>query len=75
MARLRGLVLPALLAWVALLMPSRPGPVLLGIEFSALLAYDLWTVRQGYAPRWYARLRRQLTSAVVVLLIVAAAFG
>lgn len=68
-------VLPALLGWVALLIPSRPGLVLLAIGFAALLAYDLRTVRQGYAPPWYGRLRWQLTSAVVVLLGVAAAFG
>ena len=42
---------------------------------AGLLAYDLWTIRQGYAPGWYASLRWQLTTAVVVLLGLALAAG
>ena len=37
----------------------------------ALLAYDISTVRQGLASRWYASLRVQLILMVVVLLTVA----
>lgn len=65
-------VLPALAGWVALFLPVRPGLVLLAAGFAALLAYDLWTVRRGEAPPWYARLRSQLTGAVVVILLAAA---
>ncbi len=65
-------VLPALLAWVALLLPTRPGLGLLAAGFAALLAYDLWTVRAGEAPPWYGRLRLQLSGAVVLILLVAA---
>lgn len=61
-------VLPALLAFLCLLIPSRPGLIGLIAGFLALLAYDLSTVRQGLAPRWYASLRVQLTLAVVALL-------
>jgi hypothetical protein len=61
-------VLPALLAFLCLLIPSTPGLIGLIVGFLALLAYDLSTVRQGLAPRWYASLRIQLTLAVVVLL-------
>jgi len=61
-------VLPALLAFLCLLIPSTPGLIGLIVGFLALLAYDLSTVRQGLAPRWYAPLQIQLTLAVVVLL-------
>jgi hypothetical protein len=61
-------VLPALLAFLCLLIPRTPGLIGLIVGFLALLAYDLSTVRQGLAPRWYASLRIQLTLAVVVLL-------
>jgi hypothetical protein len=65
-------VLPALLGWVALLLPARPGLVLLAAGFALLLGYDLWTVRRGEAPAWYAHLRAQLTGAVVLILLAAA---
>jgi hypothetical protein len=64
-------VLPTLLAFLCLLIPDTPGLIGLIVGFSALLVYDLSTVRQGLAPRWYASLRIQLTLAVVVLLGIA----
>lgn len=64
-------VLPALVAVVCLLIPHRPGLIGLIAGFLSLLAYDISTVRQGLAPRWYTSLRVQLTLAVVVLLGVA----
>ena len=68
-------VSPSLVAWVAMLLPWRLGLVILAVGFVVLLAYDLWTVRRGYAPHWYGQLRWQLTTAVVILLGVAAVFG
>jgi hypothetical protein len=64
-------VLPALLAFLCLLIPDTPGLIGLIVGFSALLVYDLSIVRQGLAPRWYASLRIQLTLTVVVLLGIA----
>ena len=64
-------VLPALLAFLCLLIPSTPGLIGLIVGFLALLAYDLSTVRRGLAPGWYASLRVQLTLAVVLLLGIA----
>jgi len=61
-------VMPALLAFLCLLIPNTLGLIGLLVGFLALLAYDLSTVRQGLAPRWYASLRIQLTLAVVLLL-------
>ena len=68
-------VVPALIGWICLFLPVRPALLVLAASFAALLAYDLWTLRLGYAPPWYGRLRWQLTSAVLALLIVAAAFA
>ena len=64
-------VLPALLAWAAVIAGGRVGFVVLAATFASLLGYDLWTVRTGTAPTWYGRLRVQLTAAVVPLLLVA----
>jgi hypothetical protein len=65
-------VLPALLAFLCLLVPPRLGLVGLAAGLAGLLAYDLSTLRSGLAPGWYGTLRLQLTGAVVVLLAVAA---
>jgi hypothetical protein len=64
-------VLPALFAWAAFLVPSRPGLLALAAAFLALMLYDLWTVARGEAPAWYGRLRIGLTLAVVACLAVA----
>lgn len=68
-------VLPSFVAWTGLWFTGRVGLMLLSAGFLALLAYDLWTVRQGEAPRWYGRLRVLLTTGVVACLSLAAAFG
>lgn len=59
-------VVPALLAWLALLLDPRTGLFLLAVGFVGLLVYDIWTVRRGEAPGWYERLRLGLTSVVVL---------
>jgi hypothetical protein len=66
-------VVPALVAWPILFLQPRLALVALAIAFAALCAYDLWTVRAGFAPPWYGRLRLHLTVAVVLLLVAAAA--
>lgn len=58
-------VLPALVAWAALLLAQRDGLALLGAGFVLLLIYDLWTIRKGEAPGWYERLRLGLTTVVI----------
>lgn len=65
-------VLPSLVGFLCLLVPSQLGLIGLLIGFIGLLAYDVSTVRQGLAPRWYTSLRVQLTGAIVVLLSIAA---
>lgn len=72
--RLAVSVVPALVAWVALLQPRTVGLTLCLGAFLGLLAYDLLTVRQGRSPGWYGALRLQLTGAVVGCLALALVF-
>jgi len=64
-------VIPALVAWPALFLPITWALATLSVTFAGLLAYDLWTVRQGQAPAWYGQLRLGLTAAVVLCLTFA----
>jgi hypothetical protein len=68
-------VVPALLAWLALLLAGRPGFVLLAASFASLLAYDLGAVRAGEAPAWYPALRWPLTLVVCAALVLAILAG
>ncbi|MHB2166851.1 DUF3429 domain-containing protein [Alsobacter sp. R-9] len=66
-------VIPALAAWVALVLPRPHDLALLIACFLALAVADVSMVRRGHAPGWYATLRLGLTAAVVLVLIVALA--
>jgi Protein of unknown function (DUF3429) len=68
-------VLPSLAAWAGLWLAARNGLLLLIASFLAALAYDLWTVRRGEAPLWFAHLRTGLTAVVVTTLAAAVLFG
>ncbi len=63
-------VIPALLAWVALLLPSLFASVLLGVGFVAHYIRDIGVVRSTNLPEWYLPLRRRL-SLIAVISIVA----
>ena len=64
-------IAPSLFAVLAILFPVLPAIIVLGVGFIGLLIFDLWLMREGRVPRWYGRLRIQLTSAVLACLIVA----
>lgn len=64
-------VVPALGAWACLVIGGRIGLAGLIIGFAGLLAYDLSVVSDGGLPRWYARLRIQLTLPVILSLALA----
>ncbi len=68
-------VLPALAAFGLWYSPATPALIGLAAVFLALLRYDITTSRAGVAPHWYAALRIQLTSSVVVCLMLAALLG
>lgn len=65
-------VIPALAATAAAFIEGSLQFLWLAACFLALLAYDLYAVRLGEAPRWYPRLRWPLTVAVCVCLSAAA---
>lgn len=54
-------VLPAIAAWVALLLPDTAGLGLLAASLAGLGAWDVWSVEAGIAPSWYGRLRLRAT--------------
>ena len=64
-------VLPALAAFALWFISTRLALAGLAVAFIALLLYDIRTVREELAPKWYAPLRIQLSSAVVVFLLLA----
>lgn len=65
-------VIPALLGWfaVAAVLPVLLAIGLLLVAYIGLYLADLHAVRLGLAPAWYGPLRRPLTFAVVVCLLV-----
>ena len=66
-------VVPALLAWMALLPPHPQGVALLLLGFAAQYAMDRRAVAGGWLPAWYGRLRRVLTAGVTACLALALA--
>lgn len=51
------------------------GPRLLSSVLPALAAFGVWFAPTGAAPPWYPALRLQLTSAVVICLLLGALAG
>lgn len=67
-------VLPALLGWLALNMPSHWGYSVLIVSFVILCFADGRATQNNLAPAWYPRLRTPLT-IVVILSLISGAFG
>jgi len=64
-------VVPALAAWAALLMPAKTALLLMAATFVIQYAAD-WQFSQRFRlPSWYLRLRRGLTTVVVLCLVMA----
>ncbi len=63
-------ILPALLAWAALLLPARTAAWLLLAGFIALRAWEASPPVAQTLPAWYRGLRTRLTFAVGVLLLL-----
>lgn len=64
-------IVPSLVAFFALFLQTFFALLMLAIGFLGLLIYDRQRARQGYAPDWYAKLRLQLTTAVLFCLLSA----
>lgn len=65
-------VLPALIAWLALLLAAPYDLLIIAVAFGLLLTSDLAAIRNGWVPAWYARLRIPLTTVVLICLVIAA---
>ena len=68
-------VLPALAAFGLWFLPAIQALLGLAAIFVALLLYDIAMARAGAAPAWYPALRTQLTSAVVICLLLPTLLG
>lgn len=64
-------ILPALCSWLAIMMNSVPGLILLTISFLIHLAGDRIVWRIFNLPGWYRRLRLLLTVTVVIMNLLA----
>jgi hypothetical protein len=64
-------VVPALVAFGASFVNPMSALVILAVGFVLLLSYDLMRIRAGIGPSWYAGLRFQLSTAVVLCLAAA----
>jgi hypothetical protein len=63
-------VLPALLAWAALLVDLRTGLGTLIGGFAFVYVVDEWMRARRWLPAWYLRLRRRLTAVVLACVAV-----
>jgi len=61
-------VVPALVGWVSLLMPSKTGLLLLIASYVIQYAADRQLAQRFRIPAWYLRLRTGLTSVAVLCL-------
>ena len=64
-------VVPSLLGWFALFLPSQFALVALMIGFAGQGAWDTWTAEHSGAPPWFITLRVILSIIVVTALLVA----
>jgi hypothetical protein len=65
-------VVPALVGWVAALLPLAYGLVVLALSFVGVLAIDRRLASLRMVPPWWMKLRRRLSLTVAALLLVAA---
>ena len=71
--RLGWSVVPALLAWVALLLHPIFGLLLMAMGFAGVFYGDLRSIAAGNTPAWYRALRKPLT--LIVILSLASTLG
>lgn len=67
-SRLGWPVAPALAGWAAIQFPPALGLLLLAVAFAVAWAVDRWAVHKGFAPAWYAPLRKGLSIGVLLCL-------
>jgi sterol desaturase/sphingolipid hydroxylase (fatty acid hydroxylase superfamily) len=68
-------ILPALAAWLSMILESRSAIMVQLAGFAMLLVYDIWTVRIREAPHWYRTLRLRLSVVVCACLLIGISEG
>lgn len=68
-------VVPALLAWIALLLPTGPGLALIAAGILLTFGIEAMAALRGLVPRGYLRLRAVLSIVAALCLTVAAIAG
>ena len=68
-------ILPALVAWISMILESRSALLVQLAGFAMLLVYDIWTVSIREAPHWYGTLRLRLSLVVCACLLVGISEG
>ena len=63
-------VLPSLVGWSAIILPTDFGLLVLSFAFALMLIVDHRAISHGMLPQWYWRLRWPLTLIVVLSLVV-----
>ena len=64
-------IVPALVAWLALLLPEIFALAILFVGFILLITYDLAVAKSQVLPDWYISMRIRLTLIVTLCLITA----
>jgi len=65
-------VAPALVAWLALMLPPMPALLVLAVGLASIYMVDRTRLSRADVAPWYLRLRTQLTAGALASLIVAA---
>ncbi len=68
-------ILPALGAWISMIVEPRSALVVQLVGFALLLLYDIWTVSIFEAPHWYRTLRLRLSVVVCACLLIGISEG
>jgi hypothetical protein len=65
-------VVPSIIGWIAMMISTVPGLLLMAASFGLMLWIDLTAARKGEAPSWYPKLRWPLSMVVIGCLLLGA---
>ena len=68
-------VVPSLIGWAALLLPTGPGAIVMAAGFVCVLLIDIRASRIQQAPSWYPKLRWPLTVVAVSAILTGGVLG
>ena len=66
-------VVPSIIGWIALMISTVPGLLMMAASFGVMLWIDLTAARKGEVPGWYPKLRGPLSVVVIGCLLLGAA--